>query len=87
MKHSMRGKNFEEISAGDEFVTPARTITETDVVNFAGLSGDYPPEHMNEEFAQKRIMGARIAHGLLLLAIATGQFNQMGIFEGTNITI
>jgi acyl dehydratase len=84
---SMRGKTFEELEVGQEFQTGARTITETDVVNFAGISGDYHPEHMNEEFAKKGALGGRIAHGVLILAVATGQMNQTGMLEGTNIAV
>lgn len=83
----MRGKTFEELEVGQEFLTGARTITETDVVNFAGISGDYHPEHMNEEFAKKGALGGRIAHGVLILAVATGQMNQTGMLEGTNIAV
>jgi acyl dehydratase len=83
----MRGKTFDEVEVGQEFATAARTVTEADVVNFAGISGDYHPEHMNEEFAKKGVMGGRIAHGVLILAIATGQLNQTGMFEGTTIAV
>lgn len=83
----MRGKTFDELQVGQEITTGGRTITEADVVNFAGISGDYQPEHMNEEFAKKGVMGGRIAHGVLILAIATGQLNQTGIFEGTSIAV
>jgi acyl dehydratase len=83
----MRGKTFEELEVGQEIQTGARTITETDVVNFAGISGDYHPEHMNEEFAKRSAMGGRIAHGMLILAVATGQMNQTGMLEGTNIAV
>lgn len=63
---------YEDVNEGDEWVSPSRTITETDIVNFAGLSGDFNPLHMDEEFAKKTIFGKRIAHGLLGLAISTG---------------
>ena len=53
----MRGKTFDEVQVGQEFTTGGRTISEADVVNFAGISGDYHPEHMNEEFAKKGVMG------------------------------
>ena len=63
---------FEDLQVGDEWTTPARTITEADVVNFAGLSGDFNALHMNEEFAKGTIFGRRIAHGLLGLSISSG---------------
>ena len=74
---------FEDFEMDREYVTGSRTITETDVVMFAGLSGDYNPLHTNEEFARKTIFGTRIAHGLLGLSIASGLINQLGIGEGT----
>ena len=58
---------YEELKEGDEFVSPARTVTETDVVLFASLTGDTHPMHTNEEFAKKTPFGTRIAHGLLML--------------------
>ncbi len=63
---------YEDIEVGDEWTSPGRTITEADIVNFAGLSGDFNQLHMDEEFGKKTIFGRRIAHGLLGLAIAGG---------------
>jgi acyl dehydratase len=83
----MRGRTFEEFAVDEEIVSGARTVTEDDVVNFARLSGDFQPEHMNEEFARKGPVGERIAHGLLVLSMATGLLNQTGAFEGTSIAI
>ena len=87
MPHKLRGRTFDEYSIDDEIVSGTRTVTEADVVNFANLSGDFQPEHMNEEFARKGPIGARVAHGLLVLSIATGLLNQKGPFEGTSIAI
>jgi acyl dehydratase len=87
MRYSTRGKTFEDLNIGDEFTTGARTVTEADVVNFAGVSGDFQPEHMNDEFAKQGALGTRIAHGLLVLAMATGLLNQTGMTEGTNIAL
>lgn len=78
-----RGRYFEEFEIGDGVETAARTITETDVVLFAALSGDYNPLHTDAEFAKGTIFGERIAHGLLGLAIASGLASQMGFVEGT----
>jgi acyl dehydratase len=83
----MRGRTFEEFAVDEEIVSGTRTVTEDDVVNFAHLSGDFQPEHMNEEFARKGPVGERIAHGLLVLSMATGLLNQTGAFEGTSIAI
>jgi len=74
---------FENFEIGTEYVTRSRTITEADVVAFAGLSGDFNPLHVDEEFGKKTIFGTRIAHGLLGLSIASGLINQLGIGEGT----
>ncbi len=63
---------FDDLTVGDVFDTPGRTITETDVVMFAGMTGDYNDNHMNAEAAKKKAYGVRIAHGLLLLALTRG---------------
>jgi acyl dehydratase len=78
-----RGLYFEEFEIGGEQISPARTITETDVVMFAALSGDYTQLHTDEEFARKTPYGRRIAHGLLLLSIASGLAARLGFIEGT----
>ena len=87
MTYKPRGKTFDDLNIGDEASTIGRTITETDVVNFAGISGDFHPEHMNKEYAKKGPLGERIAHGLLTTAVATGMVNQTGITEGTTIAV
>lgn len=63
---------FDEIRLGDRNATPARTITETDVVNFASLSGDWFPLHTNASYAESTFYGERIAHGMLVLSVVTG---------------
>lgn len=87
MAYKFKGKTFDEIKVGDEFTTTSRTITETDVVNFAGLSGDFNPLHTNEEFGKSTPFKGRVAHGMLSVAIATGLANQLGIFEGTTVAL
>jgi len=77
------GRYFEEFEIGDEVETAARTITETDVVLFAGLSGDYNQLHTDAEFAKGTLFGERIAHGLLGLSIASGLASRLGFAEGT----
>lgn len=57
---------------GEEYVSPGRTVTEADIVLFAGLSGDYNIIHTDAEFMKTSIFGERIAHGLLGLAIQSG---------------
>jgi acyl dehydratase len=67
---------FEEIQVGEEYESPGRTVTETDIVLFAGLSGDYNVLHTDAEFMKQSIFGERIAHGLLGLAIQAGLFTR-----------
>ena len=74
---------FEDFRVGQRLLTPARTVTEADIVAFAGLSGDYNPLHTNEEFARQTMFGGRIAHGLLGLSIASGLASRLGFMEGT----
>lgn len=73
---------FEDFVIGERFTSAARTITETDLVNFAGISGDFNPLHMDEEFARTTVHGGKIAHGALIFAISTGLFNQLGFANG-----
>jgi acyl dehydratase len=87
MSYKPRGLTFDQFGVGDVFVCQARTVTEADTVNFAGVSGDFNPLHTDEEFGKTTPFGSRIAHGVLALAIATGQANQLGIFEGTTIAL
>ena len=77
------GRYFEEFEVGEALETPARTITETDVVIFAGLSGDYNPLHTDAEFAKETMFGERIAHGMLGLSIVSGLAWRTGFMEGT----
>jgi len=67
---------FDEIELGEEYESPGRTVTEADIVMFAGLSGDYNVLHTDAEFMKKSIFGERIAHGLLCLAIQSGLFSR-----------
>jgi len=78
-----RGRYFEEFEIGYKIETAARTITETDVVLFAGISGDYNQLHTDAEFAQETLFGERVAHGLLGLSIASGLVWRLGLIEGT----
>jgi acyl dehydratase len=82
-----KGKYFDDFQVNDELISAHRTITETDIVLFAGLSGDYNPLHTDETFAKNSPFKTRIAHGLLGTSIATGLQNQMGIFEGTTLAV
>lgn len=57
---------------GSEFVSRGRTICEADLVAFAGLTGDWHPQHADAEWAAKSRFGARIAHGMLTFSYAIG---------------
>lgn len=75
---------FEDIEIGTQWVSARRTVTEADIVAFAGVSGDFNPLHTDEVTAAASGYGGRIAHGALVLSIATGLRQQMGLFEGTH---
>jgi len=82
-----RGLTFDEFNIGDRYESQGRTITEADVVAFAGLSGDFNPLHTDATFAAATPFGERIAHGMLVMAIATGMANWTGVFEGTTLAL
>lgn len=66
------GRYWEEIEVGEEYLSPGRTVTEADIVNFAGLSGDWNVIHTDAEFTKQSLFGERIAHGLLGLIVQSG---------------
>ena len=80
---SQRGMYFEEFEIGQRINTSARTITESDIVRFAGLSGDFNQIHTDAEFSKTTPFGRRVAHGLLVLSIVSGLAVQNGFMEGT----
>jgi len=63
---------FEDFQVGDKIVTRRRTITETDIVMFSAFSGDWHPLHTDVEFAKSGPFKERIAHGFLVLSVASG---------------
>ncbi|HEX4590978.1 MAG TPA: MaoC/PaaZ C-terminal domain-containing protein [Gemmataceae bacterium] len=63
---------FDDVAVGQEWQSLGRTVTETDIVNFAGLSGDFNPIHMDHEFAKTTPFRRPIAHGMLVMAIGSG---------------
>ena len=79
------GLYFEEFFVGQKVTTVGRTVTEYDVMTFAGLSGDYNQIHTDAEFSKGTQIGQRIAHGILGLSIASGLAMRTGILEGTVI--
>lgn len=74
---------YEDLEVGRSWVTPARTVTEADIVMFAALTGDYNPVHTDAEFAKTTPWKTRILHGPAGFAIATGLEFRLGIKEGT----
>ena len=83
----MPGKFFEDFVVDEEYLTPSRTMTETDVVMFAAMSGDYNELHTSEAFMKSTQFGKRIVHGLLVLAVSHGLFFRLGLVEGTAIAL
>ena len=63
---------FNDVEVGQEWESLGRTVTQTDIVNFAGLSGDFNPIHMDHEFAKSTPFRQPIAHGLLVFSIGSG---------------
>ncbi|MCC9074573.1 dehydratase [Litorilinea aerophila] len=80
-----RGLYFEEFAVGDQVESVGRTITETDVVNFAALSGDWNLIHTDAEYSQGQMFGQRVAHGLLILSVASGLAVRLGFLEETTL--
>jgi 3-hydroxybutyryl-CoA dehydratase len=78
------GLFFEDFQPGQKVTSAARTVTEHDVVTFAGLSGDFNQIHTDAEFAKATSFGQRISHGILGLAIASGLAVQTGVL-GANV--
>jgi acyl dehydratase len=87
MAYTPRGRYWDDFEEGETFTTAARTVTEGAVDLFAGLSGDFNPLHTDEEQARQTPMKGRIAHGMLVLSVATGLANQLGLFEGTTLAL
>lgn len=84
---SSRGLYFDDFSIGLTFTTPARTVTSTDIVNFACLSGDFNEVHTNHEYCKSTPFGEPIAHGPLVYAIVGGLQYASGINEGTLLAL
>jgi acyl dehydratase len=83
MPYQPRGKYLEELEIGQEIFTAARTITESDIVQFANLTGDTNPMHTDAEYSKTTMFGERIAHGMLGLSYTLGLLWPLGFMEGT----
>ncbi len=77
------GLYFQEFTPGDSVRSAGRTVTETDIVNFAALSGDWNLIHTDAEYVKEQMFGRRVAHGLLVLSIASGLAVRLGFMEET----
>jgi len=82
-----RGMYFEDFTLGQELETPARTVTSTDIVNFACLTGDFNEVHANYEVAKTTPFGEVVAHGPLIYGIAGGLQYASGINDGTLLAL
>ena len=80
-----RGLYFEDFQPGLRITTAGRTITEADIVNFAGISGDFNQMHVDEAYSQNTFFKRRVAHGLLVASVISGLAVQTGVMEGTVI--
>ncbi len=71
---------FEDYSMGEKLVTPGRTVTETDIILFAGITGDWHQLHTDVTYAKNTDFGERIAHGMLVFAIGSALAIRLGQF-------
>ena len=78
---------FEDMVAGQHYTSPRRTITDTDIVQFAGLTGDYNPLHTDDVFAAESGFGQRIAHGPMLVGMTFGLLSRIGLLDGTALAL
>ncbi len=83
----VRGRYFEDFELGEEIVTPARTVTHTDIVNFSCLTGDFNEVHANYEYTKTTPFGEVIAHGPMVYGIAGGLQYASGINDGTLLAL
>ena len=87
MPQNRRNLYFEDLEPGETFESGGRTITDADIVLFAGLSGDYTRIHMDEAYARTTVFGGRVAHGALGLSVVTGLITQLGVTQETAMTL
>ena len=83
MSETKRGRYFEEFELGDTVTTAEHVVTAEEISAFARLSGDDNPMHTDPEYAKTHMFGQPVAHGLLILSIASGLSWQLGFMRGT----
>ncbi len=77
------GRFYEEFEVGQKMISRGRTITESDIVQFGALTGDFNPMHFDADYMQGHMLGQRVAHGMLTVSYAVGQAYQLGFMEQT----
>jgi len=87
VKHESRGMYYEDFKTGVGLVTPRRTVTLTDIVNFASITGDFNAPHCDHVFCKEQPYGEPIAHGPLVWSMAGGLGYASGITDGTVVAM
>ncbi|WP_439519042.1 MaoC/PaaZ C-terminal domain-containing protein [Hydrogenophaga sp.] len=77
-----RGRYYEELDVGDVFISPSRSITRADIVNFSCMSGDFNAPHVDDVFCSQQPYGEVLAHGWMVFGIAAGLTYQTGFQHG-----
>jgi acyl dehydratase len=83
----MHKTHYEDCQVGQRARTPGRTITETDVVQFAGLTGDWTRIHTDEEYARATPYGGRVAHGMLVLSVGSALLLRAGLLPEQTLAL
>ena len=81
------GRYFEQFSVGERFVTPSRTLTESQIADFAALTGDRNPIHMDAAFAATTPFVTPIAHGPMMIGMAFGLLSDIDLIDGTALAL